>query len=693
MSPETTVSTTSGRGPLSRLGRFDPRTSIGGRLVVWFMTIAVVSCGALAWILYLRSSRALEEAYRANLTVLQRKKSDALESYALERLRDVIALAHDSATITAAAGYRSVLQQGGQLQAAREVGARYRPAVSFIADLYGYADAFLLSTDGRVLFTLNGRVTGLEEGADILQGPLRNTELAGVFDRVKTLLQAELSDFAIYPGTKEPAAFVAAPVLDRGAVAGVLIFQLRNQAIYDIVGDVAGLGETGETVVATRLGNQAVQVAPTRHDPRAAFTRRIELGSAVGSHVQQAVQGRAGSGAIVDYRGVPSIAVWSYIPSFRWGISVKQDTAEALALVTEQRRVTLWLLLGMVVPLALAALAVARSIARPVGFAAEVAARVASGDLTGRFASARNDETGALLTALRTMIDSLGLLLGQVIRSSQELNAAATRISTTATAQEANVADVSSSTHEITASVRQISATGQALVRTMTDVSAKVAGTAALADAGRSGLMDMDHSMGQMAKATETISRRLEVITEKAASINGIVVTITKVADQTNLLSLNAALEAAKAGQFGLGFAVVAREIRRLADQTAVGTLEIEETVRSMQSAVAEGVAEMAQFSAQVTRGVDASARTGEQLRLIIEQVQQLTPQFETVSEGMQAQSSGAQQINEAMVQLAAVAQSTSASIQEFMQATRELHAAVDGLQREVRRFKTGEDV
>lgn len=96
----------------------------------------------------------------------------------------------------------------------------------------------------------------------------------------------------------------------------------------------------------------------------------------------------------------------------------------------------------------------------------------------------------------------------------------------------------------------------------------------------------METTMRQLADSTGSISARLGLISEKANNINGTITTITKVADQTNLLSLNAAIEAEKAGEYGLGFAVVAREIRRLADQTAVATLDIESMVRDMQSSV-----------------------------------------------------------------------------------------------------------
>jgi methyl-accepting chemotaxis protein WspA len=91
------------------------------------------------------------------------------------------------------------------------------------------------------------------------------------------------------------------------------------------------------------------------------------------------------------------------------------------------------------------------------------------------------------------------------------------------------------------------------------------------------------------------------------------------VADQTNLLSLNAAIEAANAGEYGHGFSVVAQEIRRLADQTAVATLDIEQMVTEMQAAVTGGVTEMEQFTRQVGHGVDAVQRVSAQLGQIIE--------------------------------------------------------------------------
>src|SRR5215211_7117102 len=138
----------------------------------------------------------------------------------------------------------------------------------------------------------------------------------------------------------------------------------------------------------------------------------------------------------------------------------------------------------------------------------------------------------------------------------------------------------------------------------------------------------MAATMQQLAAATGSISSKLGTIREKAGGINLVVTTITKVADQTNLLSINAAIEAEKAGEAGRGFLVVAREIRRLADQTAVATLDIENMVRHMQSAVSAGVMEMDKFGEEVRSGVAQVTKINQMTWDIINEVQGLSGRF-----------------------------------------------------------------
>ncbi len=166
------------------------------------------------------------------------------------------------------------------------------------------------------------------------------------------------------------------------------------------------------------------------------------------------------------------------------------------------------------------------------------------------------------------------------------------------------------------------------------------------------------------------------------------VTTITKVADQTNLLSLNAAIEAEKAGEYGRGFAVVATEIRRLADQTAVATYDIEQMVKDIQSAVSAGVMGMDKFSEEVRRGMQDVQQVGGQLSEIIQQVQALAPRFEVVNEGMGAQATGAEQITQALAQLSEAAQQTVESLHQSGRAIDGLNHAAAGMRSGVSRFK-----
>jgi len=275
-------------------------------------------------------------------------------------------------------------------------------------------------------------------------------------------------------------------------------------------------------------------------------------------------------------------------------------------------------------------------------------------------------------------------LIARLQSSSVALMSTATQISATGREQQATVSNYSASAAEIAAAVKEISATSQELRTTLDGIAAAASRSASTAEQGREQLVEMDTTMSKLAGSTDTISSKLAVIREKASDINTVVTTITKVADQTNLLSVNAAIEAEKAGEYGLGFLVVAREIRRLADQSAVATLDIEQMVRQMQSAVSSGVMEMDKFAEEVRRGVATVADVGAQLGQLIEDVQGLSGRIETVHEGMQSQAIGASQINEAMGQLTEGVRQTAASLKEFSGATDSLRDVVAGLRREL---------
>ena len=331
------------------------------------------------------------------------------------------------------------------------------------------------------------------------------------------------------------------------------------------------------------------------------------------------------------------------------------------------------------------------SISEPLTQLVEALERMRHGDFTKRLNMKRRDEFGVLADGLNRLVDDLSVLVGQVQRSGIQVNTNATEIAATARQQQSTANEIAATTAQIGATSKQISATSKELVKTMNEVNDVAEDTEQVASSGQDAISSMENTMRQIMEASGSISAKLAVLNEKTGNINSVVTTITKVADQTNLLSLNAAIEAEKAGEYGLGFAVVAMEIRRLADQTAVATYDIEKMVKEMQTAVAAGVMGMDKFSEEVRLGVEEIRQVSVQLAQIIHQVQTLTPRFQTVNEGMQSQATGAQQISEILIQLSESAHQTAESLRQSNLAIEQLNSAARGLQNSVTRFKLEE--
>jgi methyl-accepting chemotaxis protein WspA len=342
----------------------------------------------------------------------------------------------------------------------------------------------------------------------------------------------------------------------------------------------------------------------------------------------------------------------------------------------------------LVVALALVGWRFQRAITQPLGRIVAATEVMRRGDFTQRVMLDRRDELGLLGAGFDRMTDELTALVRGVQKSGVLVSSSITEIAATTTEQQATANEVAATTTEISATAKEISATARDLAQTIAQVSEGAQQTATLADNGRESLTHMDETMRRVTEAASGINSRLTVLNDKAANIGSVVTTIAKVADQTNLLSLNAAIEAEKAGEYGRGFAVVATEIRRLADQTAAATVDIEQLVKEIQSAVTAGVMGMDKFSEEVRRGVSDVEKVAGQLAQIIQHVQAITPRIAAVSEGMQAQSTGAEQISHALTQLGEAARQTAESLRQSNEIVRSLNEAARGLRSGIERFK-----
>ncbi|HEY8607341.1 MAG TPA: methyl-accepting chemotaxis protein [Noviherbaspirillum sp.] len=314
----------------------------------------------------------------------------------------------------------------------------------------------------------------------------------------------------------------------------------------------------------------------------------------------------------------------------------------------------------------------------------EVVSKAAAGDLTGRVTVSGSDAIGQLGSGLARMFDNLRVLLDRVQKAGIQVATSTTEIAASARQQESTGVEQAQTSVEVLSTTKEISANTAQLLKAMEEVTQVTERTSAATLAAHGGLGRMDQAMQRMVRATDAINGKLAALSEKASNINNVLTTITKVADQTNILSLNAAIEAEKAGEAGRGFSVVATEIRRLADQTSIATWDIEQMLKEMQSAVSASVMGMDKFSEEIRRSVEENREVGDSLKSVIDQVQKLPPRFDMVLEGMHSQAVGASQISETMTQLNEATQqavdalrATSEAVQQLQYAAQDLQAGV----------------
>ncbi|MGE0430993.1 MAG: methyl-accepting chemotaxis protein [Planctomycetota bacterium] len=318
------------------------------------------------------------------------------------------------------------------------------------------------------------------------------------------------------------------------------------------------------------------------------------------------------------------------------------------------------------------------------------AEQLSKGDLTMRVMP--QSEADQLSHNVNHAVEALQQMMKQVQIAGITVTSSSTEIAAGSREQEASVAELAATAKEIAATTTEISATANELMQTMGDVSNVTSSTARSAAQSKLGLESMERTMGQMVESAANITTRLSVLSEKASNISSVVTTIMKVADQTNLLSLNAAIEAEKAGEFGLGFAVVANEVRRLADQTAMASTDIELMVKEMQSAVSAAVMGMDGFAGDNRHGSNDVRQVATQHGSINEAVQELVPRFENVKEGMAAQVSGAAQIAEGVNMVVESSEQSSEALRQNRIAVEQLNEAAEELQMSVGRFRISEN-
>lgn len=328
-----------------------------------------------------------------------------------------------------------------------------------------------------------------------------------------------------------------------------------------------------------------------------------------------------------------------------------------------------------------------RFIRQPLLELKKAAEELADGDLSVRVKRQANDEVARITDAFNRMAEFFEHIMINANEISTQLADSATNIYKTAKQLESNMFEQEQTINQIASNAKGVSQTVQDFARSLEEVNKTAAVTAHFAALGRMSLSEMESIMQQMIDASTNIVGTLSVLQEKVTTINDVINTIIKIADQINLLSLNTAIRASKKGLKGLGFSVVAEKIRELADQTAFATLDMELVVQQIIDSVQSAVKEVDFFSKQIQQQVEDALVVREELIKLISRTQEQVSAFEKVNKGMQEQTQRATQIHDSINELTNAAQKTTKSVRNLYLEIEYIYHATNNLQNMTKNF------
>jgi methyl-accepting chemotaxis protein len=614
-------------------------------------------------------------------------------------------------------GSKDGLMNAGDGSPYSELHERYHPVFRSFLQKFGFYDIFLVDADtGHIVYSV---FKELDYTTNIGTGQYSASGIGTAFKRAmssRSNESANLTEFAPYvPSYTAPASFISSPIYDGSVMIGVLIFQMPVDNINAIMtsnnkwGEV-GLGASGETYLVDGK-NQMVNNSRFLIEDKAGYLAALKDGG-VGPNTLNAIEkldtsiglqevrtasavaalgGQSGAHIINDYRDVPVLSAYAplSILGLNWGILAEIDEAEAFAALTRLKKLTVVMLIVITAIISLIGLFVARLISKPIAKLRNTMAAVEeTGDLSLSVDVTTHDEIGQMGTAFNKMIGTFHDVVQDIHATSEQLASSSEELSASSVQIAEGSKDQSVRASQVSTAAQQMNATLTEVVQNIAGASdaAREANKVALAGGETvSSTVDSMHGIAESAKASSVI---ITTLGNKSEEIGNIINVIDDIADQTNLLALNAAIEAARAGEQGRGFAVVADEVRKLAEKTMTATKEIGGMIQGMQEETQKAIASVENEVATVESGVKLASDAGHSLGEIVEKVEEVTKMVEQISTASEEQSAATDQISSDIDSVATVVNETSATASQIAEASQEIAKLASGLKSKVEMFK-----
>lgn len=649
------------------------------RLLLSFMLIGLVPAGVIAIFSLFNASTALERQAYNQLTSIKHIKHTQLTDYFEARKADLEILVAEWQTAYSANKNQSLKQMAEQ----------HHDFFKTFIERKGYYDLFIINPNGFIDYTVAKEA---DNQTSLVSGPYRSSGLAVLYNSILVKRDFVLQDFTRYaPSNDDPAAFIGLPVIMDGEIAAIIALQLSIDAINRIMQTRDGMGETGESYLVgdDLLMRSDSYLDPQGHSVTASFAGNVKDNGVNTVAVEKGLNGISDTEIIIDYNGNPVLS--AYLPftfaNLNWVLLAEIDEAEAFAPIHRMYWIIGFITLFTVLGVVAITLFISKSIIRPLGGEPStmqaISERISKGDLRQTFTVSSADQ--GVYGAMARMNQSLNDMLGTIVESTSQLASTAAQTSAASSQSNASLQEQHANIEQVAFAMEQTNQSIEAVAtnaRVVADLSHSAESTS------RSANENLQATVAQMTELSHAIDNAEQVIKRvegNALNISRVLEVIQTVTEQTNLLALNAAIEAARAGEHGRGFAVVADEVRQLAKKTQESTADIEGMINNLQSGTNQAVEEM-HLSIEATKlTINAANDSARLLEDSVQQINQIAQSAEMIATAAHQQTMttdeikhNVESIKQAAVDNAAGADQVSSASYELDKLSTELKKVTD---------------